>query len=126
MKIALTSIFVNDVDAAFAFYTQVLGFAERMYMPQMRLAIVISPEQPQGTGLLLSPCDNELGRNFQQGLYAAGIPAMVMGTDDITHDYQKLIEKGVQFKAAPVKTQWGTQALFDDGCGNYIQLHQMG
>jgi predicted enzyme related to lactoylglutathione lyase len=124
MKIALTSIFVNDPVAAFKFYTEVLGFVEKLYLPEQNLAIVASPEEPNGTGLLLEPNDSELARTYQNGLFAAGIPAIIFGVTDLQTEHKKLVAKGVTFRQEPVKTQTGTQALFEDGCGNLIQLYQ--
>ncbi len=125
MKIALTSVTVFDPIEAFKFYTEILGFKEKMFMPKMKLAIVISPEDENGTALLLEPNDNPLSKTFQEGVYKQGIPVIVMGVDDVQAEYDKLIEKGVKFKQLPTKTDWGTQAVFDDTCGNYIQLHQV-
>jgi len=42
----------------------------------------------------------------------------------IHEEYATLKEKGVQFRGEPVKTDYGTQVLFEDGCGNLLQLHQ--
>jgi predicted enzyme related to lactoylglutathione lyase len=124
MKIALTSVFVNDPIAAFKFYTEVLGFVEKMYMPEMQLAIVAAPDEPEGTSLLLEPNQNLGADTFQKAVYEAGLPTIVFGTKDIHADYQRLREKGVVFRSAPKKTEWGTQAVFEDTCGNLIQLHQ--
>ena len=96
-----------------------------MYMPQYNLAVVVADEDANGTALLLSPVDNPLGRQFQTGLYNAGIPAIVFMTKDIQTAYEKLKAKGVHFRSEPVKTEWGTQAIFYDTCGNMIQLHQV-
>ena len=49
---------------------------------------------------------------------------IIFGSDDVQADYEKLKAKGVAFKQEPTKTQWGTQAIFDDTCGNYIQIHE--
>ncbi|MBK0401652.1 VOC family protein [Adhaeribacter sp. BT258] len=124
MKIALTSIFVNDPVTAFKFYTQVLGFIEKLYLPEQNLAIVASPEEPNGTGLLLEPNESKLAKAYQTGLYAAGIPCIVFGVTNMKAEYEKLVAKGVTFRQAPIKTEAGTQALFEDGCGNLIQLYQ--
>ena len=75
MKIGLTSVFVHDPIAAFKFYTEVLGFVKRMYMPEAWIAIVVSPEEPDGTGLLLEPNHNAIAKTYQKGLYKAGIPS---------------------------------------------------
>jgi predicted enzyme related to lactoylglutathione lyase len=124
MKIALTSISVNDPLAAFKFYTEVLGFKEKMYMPEMFLAIVVSPEDPDGTAILLEPRGNYGSKEFFDGIYNAGLPVIIFGSDDVEADHEKLKARGVVFKQEPTKNEWGTQAIFDDTCGNYIQIHQ--
>ena len=124
MKIALTSIPVNDPIAAFKFYTEVLGFVEKLYMPEMKLAIVASPEEPNGTSLLLEPNDSPISKNYQEGLYNAGIPCIIFGVADIQSEYKRMKNLGVVFRTAPTKTEVGTQALFEDTCGNLIQLYQ--
>jgi predicted enzyme related to lactoylglutathione lyase len=125
MKIGMTGIFVNEVAQAFKFYTEVLGFEQRVYIPEMNLAVVVAKGDPNGTSLLLGPNDNPIGKDFQTGLYQSGIPTIVMTSDDIQHEYETLAAKGVVFRKAPVKTQWGTEAIFEDTCGNLIQLHQL-
>jgi len=124
MKIQLTSVYVNDPIAAFTFYTQILGFVENMYIPEAQLAIVVSPEDPAGTALLLEPTGNPIAKRYQESLYNAGFPAIVFGVDDIQKEYDRLKNLGVTFRSEPTKTEWGTQTLFEDTCGNLIQLHQ--
>jgi len=124
MKITLTSVPVNSPVEAFKFYTEVLGFVERMYMPEANLAIVASPEEPNGTGLLLEPNENPLSKTFQQGVYNAGIPLIVFGVADIDKEYARLKALGVVFRGEPTRTDWGTQVVFEDTCGNLIQLAQ--
>ncbi len=125
MKIALTSVPVNSPVEAFKFYTEVLGFVKKIYMPEANLAIVVSPEEPGGTALLLEPNDNPIARTFQEALYKAGLPPIVFGVEDIQKEYERLKNLGVVFRKEPTKTAWGTQALFEDTCGNLIQLHQV-
>ncbi|MEO5996099.1 MAG: VOC family protein [Chitinophagaceae bacterium] len=125
MKIGLTNIIVNDPDKAFVFYTKVLGFTERLYLPEARLAIVTAAEDDKGTGLLLGPDDNPDGKAFQQAMYTAAIPVIVFVSDDIEKEYTELKEKGVVFRKTPTKTEWGTEAIFEDTCGNLVQLHQV-
>lgn len=124
MKIALTSIPVDDPLKAFAFYTDVLGFIERLYMPEAHLAIVASPEEPQGTGLLLEPNGNPISSTFQKAVYEAGLPLLVFGTGDIQREYERLKDRGVVFRQEPTQTEYGTVATFEDTCGNLIELHQ--
>jgi len=94
VKIVLTGIYVNDPNAAFRFYTDILGFGERLHIPEALLAIVVSPEEPGGTGLLLEPSDNPIAATYQKQLYDAEIPAIVLGTDDIMGDYARLQGRG--------------------------------
>lgn len=122
MKIGMTGIFVNDPKEAFKFYTEILGFRERLYMPEANLAIVVSPEEPNGTGLLLEPTDNPVGKNFQEALYKSGIPAIVFSPENIHQEFERLKNLGVVFKKEPETTEWETTAIFDDTCGNFIQL----
>jgi predicted enzyme related to lactoylglutathione lyase len=124
MKIGLVSLIVDDPIKAFKFYTEKLGFIERMYMPEMLLAIVASPEEPDGSGLLLEPNNNPLAKTFQEGVYAAGLPLIVFGVEDLQKEYERLTALGVTFRQEPTQTEWGKQALIEDTCGNLIQLHQ--
>ncbi len=125
MKILLTSVFVDDPARAFRFYTEVLGFVEKMFIPEAALAIVVSAEEPDGTGLLLEPNDNPIARTYQEALYNAGLPVIVFGAEDIQKEYERLKGLGVVFKSEPTPTDWGTQAVFEDTCGNLIQIHQV-
>jgi len=124
MKIKMVSIYVDDVEKAFRFYTEVLGFKEKLHTPEYGLAIVVSPEDPDGTALLLEPNENSIAKNYQTSLFRAGIPVMVFGTDDIYRDYERLKQKGVKFRGEPRKTEWGLQVDFEDTCGNLIRFHQ--
>jgi predicted enzyme related to lactoylglutathione lyase len=125
MKIALTSVPVNNPIEAFTFYTEVLGFVKRLYMPEAYLAIVASPEDPDGTGLLLEPNNNPIAKTFQEGVYQAGLPIIVFGTAHIHQEYERLKALGVVFRKQPTKTDWGIEAIFEDTCGNLIQLAQV-
>lgn len=125
MKISLVSIFVNDPIAAFKFYTETLGFVEKMYVPEMYLAIVASPEDPDGTQVLLEPNSNLGTKAYFDGIYSAGLPVIVFGTKDIHKDYERLRGLGVKFKKEPTTTDTGIEAIFDDTCGNLIQLYQV-
>jgi catechol 2,3-dioxygenase-like lactoylglutathione lyase family enzyme len=125
MKIAMTGVHVNDPLEAFRFYTEKLGFKEKVYMPEALLAVVVSPEEPEGTTLLLEPSSHPVAKAYQEGLYAAGIPAIMMGTQDIYADYEKLKAKGVVFRKAPTKVDWGIESVFEDECGNLIALGQI-
>ena len=124
MKIKLTGVFVHNPIEAFKFYTEVLGFVKLMYMPEAYLAIVVSPEQPDGTALLLEPNNNPIAKTYQEGLFKEGIPAIVFGVENVQKEYERLKNLGVVFKNEPTTNEWGTEAIFDDTCGNLIKIHQ--
>lgn len=124
MRISLVSIPVNNPLEAFKFYTEVLGFKEKLYMPEMMMAIVVSAEDPEGTSLLLEPNENPVSKAWQEGVYKLELPIIVFGVDDVHAEYQKLKAKGVVFKKPPTKTDWGTLAILEDTCGNYVQIYQ--
>lgn len=115
---------VNDPIKAFKYYTEVLGYVEKMYMPDTHVAIIVSPEEPNGTQILLEPRGNLGSKEFFEGIYKAGLPVIVMGVDDVLAEYGKLTARGVKFTKTPEKNEWGIEAVFDDTCGNLIQIHQ--
>ncbi|EKE26398.1 MAG: hypothetical protein ACD_4C00304G0006 [uncultured bacterium (gcode 4)] len=125
MKISLVSVIVDDPLKAFKFYTEILGFMEKMYIPEAQLAIVVSSEDPDGTGLLLEPNNNPISKDFQTAIYNQDLPVIVFWTNDIKKEYDRLKDLGVVFRGEPEKTEWWTQVLFEDTCGNLIQLHQV-
>ena len=124
MKIALTSVSVSDPIAAFKFYTEKLGFKEKLCIPEMRLMIVVSPEDEDGTALLLEPNENLNSKEYYKGIYDAGLPVIVFGTKDIQAEYERLKVLGVEFRGEPTTNPSGTLVVFDDTCGNLIQLFQ--
>jgi predicted enzyme related to lactoylglutathione lyase len=125
MKIAMTSVFVDSPTKAFKFYTEVLGFVERLYIPEAQLAIVASPEEPYGTGLLLEPNDNPIAKTYQEGVYRAELPVIVFGAADVQKEYERLKELGVVFRKPPTQTEAGIETVFEDTCGNLIQIFQV-
>lgn len=120
----MCSIHVKDPAEAFKFYTEVLGFEELMAMPEYYLYIVRSAQDPNGTGLLLEPSDNPIGAAYMNGVHDAGMPAIVFGVPDVRAEYERLRGLGVKFTAEPATDESGTHVVFDDTCGNLIQLHQ--
>lgn len=124
MKIGLTGVLVNDPNEAFKFYTEILGFVKKIHIPEASLAIVVSPEDPDGTALLLEPNNNPIARTYQEGIYNAELPVIVFSVDDIQKEYQRMKDLGVVFRKEPTKTEYGILAIFEDTCGNLIQLHQ--
>ena len=124
MKIALTSIFVDDPVKAHRFYTEVLGFASQVFVPEAHLAIVASPEDPGGTGLLLEPSNDPQASQFHRAMYERGLPVIIFGVDDVQKEYEKLLPRGVSFRQPPTASDWGIQAVLDDTCGNFVAISQ--
>jgi catechol 2,3-dioxygenase-like lactoylglutathione lyase family enzyme len=127
MRIGLTEIFVDDQDKAHTFYTEVLGLqvkSDAPYSDTTRWLTVVSPEDPQGTELLLSPTNNAAA-SLQASRRAVGSPAISFSTDDCRRTYEDLKAKGARFVSEPKQMDYGgTDAVLEDGCGNLLNLHQ--
>ena len=127
MRIGLTSIYVDDQDRAEQFYTKVLGFkikTSAAYGPGERWLSVVSSEDPDGVELVLHLTD-EPARVFQQASRQAGRPVLSLTTDDCRRDAERLKAKGVVFVKEPARMDYGgIDAVFDDTCGNRLNLHQ--
>jgi catechol 2,3-dioxygenase-like lactoylglutathione lyase family enzyme len=122
MRIAMTSVYVDDPVAAHEFYTDVLGFRSKEFVPEGQLAVVVSPEDPDGTALLLEPRGESFVKTFQKKVYEAGLPIIVFGTDDVDATRRELESRDVQFRDDLARPEWGLQNLFEDTCGNLIML----
>ncbi len=124
MKINLTSVFVNDQEKAHKFYTEVLGFVTKSDVPvgQFKWLTVVSPEGPDDIELLLEPNDNPAARTFQQALFEQGIPTTSFAVENIEAEYSRLLNLGVRFSMEPTQTGPVTIAVFNDTCGNHIQI----
>ena len=126
MRIALASIFVEDQARALAFYTDVIGFRKKedIAMGEYRWLTVVSPEGVHGVELVLEPMAFPPARTYQQALFAAGIPATAFLTDDIAAEHARLAARGVGFRGEPQRMGPVTVVLFEDTCGNLINLVQ--
>ncbi|MCX4624231.1 VOC family protein [Streptomyces albogriseolus] len=125
MKIHLTSVFVDDQAKALRFYTDVLGFVKKHDVPlgeTDRWLTVVPPEAPDGTELLLEPAHHPAVKPYRDALVADGIPLAQFTVDDVRAEYARLREHGVRFTQEPLKMGPVTTAVFDDTCGNLIQL----
>jgi catechol 2,3-dioxygenase-like lactoylglutathione lyase family enzyme len=127
MRIGLVSILVDDQDRAERFYTQVLGLQVKTsapYGPDERWLTVVSPEEPDGVELVLHRTD-EPARAFQAASRELGRPVLSLRTDDCAADAERLKAKGVVFVKGPGRMDYGgIDAVFDDTCGNLLNLHQ--
>lgn len=128
MQITLASIFVADQDEALRFYTTILGFDVKHDIPmgEHRWLTVTSPEGVHGVELLLEPMAFPPARTYQTALFEAGIPATAFMTADIAAEFERLTERGVRFRGEPVSMGPISAVMFEDGCGNLINLVQPG
>jgi catechol 2,3-dioxygenase-like lactoylglutathione lyase family enzyme len=126
MKIRLTSVLVDDQEKALQFYTGVLGFVMKRDVPMggPRWLTVVSPEGPDDMELLLEPNSHPAAKVFQQALVKDGIPLTAFAVDDIEKEYARMHARGVVFKQKPTPAGPVTLAVFDDTCGNLIQIYQ--
>ena len=124
MRIELTSIFVDDQRAALAFYTDVLGFTKRHDIPLGNASwlTVVSPESPDGPELLLEPAGHPAVQPYRDALVADGIPLAQFAVDDVAAEHDRLSKQGVTFTQPPTDVGEVVMAVFDDTCGNLIQI----
>jgi catechol 2,3-dioxygenase-like lactoylglutathione lyase family enzyme len=129
MRINLTSVPVDNQEKALRFYTDVLGFVKKHDVPvgDDRWLTVVSPQDPDGTELLLEPSGHPAVKPFKEALVADGIPYTSFAVDDVTAEYERLRDLGVRFTQEPTDMGQVTTAVLDDTCGNLIQIaHQAG
>ena len=124
MNIIVTSLFVDDQDKALKFYTDVLGFVKKHDVPtgNFRWITVVSKDNENGTELVLEPNDNQAAQDYQNSLLQQGIPATMFGVNDIDKEYERLKSHGVEFTMEPTAAGDMKLAVFNDTCGNLIQL----
>ena len=127
MKIRLTNVYVDNLDKALRFYTDVLGFVKKADFSQgsYRWLTVASPEEPNGTELHLSLNDNPAAQAYQQAMFQQGQPAAMFFTDDVKGDYERIKARGAEFKMPPTDVTASTIAQLNDTCGNLIQITQL-
>jgi catechol 2,3-dioxygenase-like lactoylglutathione lyase family enzyme len=126
MRITVTSVLVDDQDKALRFYTDVLGFVKKSDVPlgAHRWLTVVSPDDPEGVELLLEPDEHPAAGPFKQALVEDGIPFTSFGVNDVHAEYERLAGAGVRFTQPPVEMGPVATAVFDDTCGNLIQMAQ--
>jgi len=127
MRIKLTSIYVDNLDKALRFYTEVLGFVKKSDFSQgsYRWLTVASPDDPDGIELQLALNDNPAAKTYQQALFQQGQPAIMVNSDDVKADYERIKARGGDFKMPPTDVTASTIAQLNDTCGNIIQLVQL-
>lgn len=128
MRIHLTSVLVDDQEKALRFYTDVLGFVKKHDIPMGpdRWLTVVSPQEPDGTELVLEPSGHPAAKPFKDALVADGIPFTSFAVDDVAAEYERLCGLGVRFTQKPTAMGPVITAVLDDTCGNLIQIAQQG
>jgi catechol 2,3-dioxygenase-like lactoylglutathione lyase family enzyme len=125
MRIHLTSVFVDDQRAALDFYTRVLGFEVRHDIPVGDDAwwlTVVSPDEPDGAQLLLEPAGHPAVKPYRDAIVEDGIPLAQFAVDDVRAEHERLTQRGVVFTQPPTDLGDVTMAVFDDTCGNLVQI----
>ncbi len=124
MNIVVTSVLVDDQAKALKFYTETLGFVLKDDVPLGAYSwlTVVSPDDPEGTELLLEPDQHPAAGPFKRALVADGIPFTSFGVSDVQAEYERLRALGVRFTQQPLDMGPVTTAVFDDTCGNLIQI----
>jgi catechol 2,3-dioxygenase-like lactoylglutathione lyase family enzyme len=126
MRINVTSILVHNQDEALRFYTEVLGFVKKKEIPlgEYRWLTVVSPDDPDGCELLLEPDGHPAAKPWKEALVNDGIPYMSFAVEDVYAEFDRLRGLGVRFTQEPLQMGTVTTAVFDDTCGNLIQIAQ--
>ena len=127
MKIVLTSVLVDDQSKALAFYRDILGFEPKFDIPmggEHRWLTLTSPGHAEGVQLLLEPDSHPAARTFKAAMQADGIPFTSFAIDDVCAEHKRLEALGVRFTQLPTPMGPVTAAVFDDTCGNLIQMAQ--
>ncbi|MDX2560738.1 VOC family protein [Streptomyces sp. TX20-6-3] len=125
MKIHLTSVFVDDQAKAERFYTEILGFVKKHDVPlgeTDRWLTVVSPDELDGTELLLEPAGHPAVKPYRDALVQDGIPLAQFAVDDVRAEFERLTALGVRFTQEPLEMGPVTTAVLDDTCGNLIQI----
>ena len=127
MKIKLTSVMVQDQDKALRFYTEVLGFVKKTEIPmgEHKWLTIVSKEEQDGVELVLEPLGFAPAAVYQKALFEAGIPATAFHVDDLAAEHQRLEKLGVVFSLPPTPMGPVKLAVFNDTCGNNMQLVQV-
>ena len=126
MRINLASVLVDSQDKALQFYTEILGFNKKSEIPlgEHRWLTVTSPEDPDGVELVLEPDNHPAARPFKEALVADGIPFTSFAVQEVQKEFTRMRELGVRFTQEPAEMGPVTTAVFDDTCGNLIQIVQ--
>jgi catechol 2,3-dioxygenase-like lactoylglutathione lyase family enzyme len=126
MEIRLASVMVDDQEKTLKFYTEKLGFVKKtdVSMGTFRWLTVAAPEGAEGVELVLEPIGFPPAKVFQAARFGAGVPFTAFMTKDIQAEHLRLKGLGVVFRGEPKNMGPVTAVLFEDTCGNLINLVQ--
>jgi len=127
MRIRIVSIPVQNQEEALNFYTGKLGFVKKLDIPLgegNRWLTVVAKEEQDGPELLLEPAPNnfEPSEIYQKALFDAGIPYTQFNVESVQEEYDRLTNLGVEFSMKPTEMGTAKLAIFNDTCGNHIQI----
>jgi catechol 2,3-dioxygenase-like lactoylglutathione lyase family enzyme len=127
VRINLASVLVDDQQKALRFYTEKLGFVKKTEIPLggHSWLTVVSPDEPDGVELVLEPDEHPAAKPFKRALVEDGIPFTSFAVDDVHKEHERLTGLGVRFTQQPTQMGPVTTAVFDDTCGNLIQIAAM-
>lgn len=124
MRISLVGIYVEDPLKAHKFYTEVLGFKTKQFEPESQIAVIVSPEDPNGTALLFEPHGDSFAKTYKEEVYNAGLPFMVLSAENVESVRKDLESKGVKFRDDLAKPEWELENLFEDTFGNLLMIQE--
>jgi len=126
VRIKLNSVIVRDQEHALGFYTEVLGFIKKTEIPvgEYKWLTVVSPDEPDGAQLVLEPNAHPASAEYQKALFETGTPLTSLAVDDAPGEFERLKALGVTFTVEPTDVGTAIIAVFDDTCGNFIQIYQ--
>lgn len=125
MKISLVSLPVQDPIKAHEIYTLRLGFISKQFDPAASLAIVVSAEDPDGTAILLEPCQGSFAESYQKSAFDANLPIMIFAVKSVKAELERLKAAKVKLRPELDKPEWGLKNMFEDGCGNIIMIEEL-
>ena len=126
MRISLVTVIVKDLQEALHFYTDVLGFVKKVDVKEAgrRRLTLVAPDDPDGPQLLLEPNDNPAAATYQRALFYAGLPMVSFRVPDVRSEHERLQGLGVAFSMEPGGTERAHVAMFNDTCGNLVQIYE--
>ena len=127
MRLKVTSIYVDDLEKALRFYTDVLGFVKKTDVTQgpYRWLTVVSAEEPDGVELQLAPKDNPAAAAYQRAMFEQSQPTAMFYVDDVQQEYDRMTALGAEFTLPPTKVTGSTIAMLKDTTGNLIQITKL-